>query len=64
MASTVITERTTLDLDPVPGEAQRKVLAVVGPIFVESGDVASQADVDKALDELFEPSFAENADPS
>jgi len=64
VANTVITERTTLDLDPVPGEAQRKVLAVVGPIFVESGDVASQADVDKALDELFEPSFAENADPS
>ena len=64
VANTVITERTTLDIDPVPGEAQRKVLAVVGPIFVENGDVASQADVDKALDELFEPSFAENADPS
>ena len=64
VATTVITERTTLDLDPVPGEAQRKVLAVVGPIFVANGDVAAQGDVDKALDELFEPSFAENADPS
>jgi sulfonate transport system substrate-binding protein len=64
VASKVITERTTLDLDPVPGEAQRKVLAVVGPIFVESGDVADQAAVDKALDELFEPSFAKNANPS
>jgi len=64
VAETVITERTTLDLDPVPGEAQRSVLAVVGPIFVANGDVAKQGDVDKALDELFEPSFAENADPS
>jgi len=40
------------------------VLEVVGPIFVESGDVASQDLVDTALDELFDPQFAENADPS
>ena len=40
------------------------MLEVVGPIFVETGDVASQDAVDDALDELFEPSFAENADPS
>ncbi|NUU18696.1 aliphatic sulfonate ABC transporter substrate-binding protein [Cellulomonas humilata] len=64
VAETVITKRTTLDLDPVPGDAQRKVLAVVGPIFVANGDVPTQGAVDKALDELFEPSFAENADPS
>ncbi|MBO3084543.1 aliphatic sulfonate ABC transporter substrate-binding protein [Cellulomonas fengjieae] len=64
VANTVITERTTLDLDPVPGEAQRKVLEIVGPIFVANGDVPTQAAVDTALDELFEPSFAENADPS
>lgn len=64
VAETVITERTTLDIDPVPGQAQRDVLEVVGPIFVESGDVASQDLVDTALDELFDPQFAENADPS
>jgi sulfonate transport system substrate-binding protein len=64
VAKTVITERTTLDIDPVPGQAQRDVLEVVGPIFVESGDVASQDLVDAALDELFEPTFAEQADPS
>jgi sulfonate transport system substrate-binding protein len=64
VAQTVITERTTLDIDPVPGQAQRDVLEVVGPIFVESGDVASQDLVDAALDELFEPTFAEQADPS
>ncbi|MCG7288015.1 aliphatic sulfonate ABC transporter substrate-binding protein [Cellulomonas sp. ACRRI] len=64
VAETVITERTTLDIDPVPGQAQRDVLEVVGPIFVESGDVSSQDLVDAALDELFEPTYAENADPS
>lgn len=61
VAATVIKERTVLDLDPVPGDAQRKVLEVVGPIFVTSGDVPSQADVDRALDELFEPSLAKQA---
>jgi sulfonate transport system substrate-binding protein len=61
VATTVIEERTVLDLDPVPGEAQRKVLKVVGPIFVASGDVAAQADVDRALDELFEPALAKRA---
>jgi sulfonate transport system substrate-binding protein len=61
VATTVIRERTVLDLDPVPGEAQRKVLAVVGPIFVESGDVPAQADVDRALDQLFEPALARKA---
>ncbi len=64
VAETVITERTGLDIDPVPGAAQREVLSVVGPILVESGDVASQGDVDAALDELFEPTYAEAADPS
>jgi len=64
VAETVITERTGLDIDPVPGAAQREVLEVVGPILVESGDVASQGDVDAALDELFEPTYAEAADPS
>lgn len=61
VAATVLDERTVLDLDPVPGDAQRKVLEVVGPIFVESGDVASQADVDRALDELIEPGLATKA---
>lgn len=64
VAETVIVERTNLDVDPVPGEAQRAVLEVVGPIFVESGDVSDQAAIDDALDTLFEPTFAEAADPS
>ena len=64
VAEKVIVERTNLGVDPVPGDAQRKVLEVVGPIFVESGDVADQATIDTALDELFEPTFAEKADPA
>jgi len=62
VAEKVIVERTNLGVDPVPGDAQREVLEVVGPIFVESGDVADQATIDTALDELFEPTFAEKAD--
>lgn len=61
VAEKVITERTTLDIDPVPGEAQRAVLEVVGPIFVESGDVTSQDLIDTALDDLFDPTFAQSA---
>ena len=64
VAETVIKERTNLDLALVPGDKQIAVLEVVGPIFVESGDVASQSDIDTALDELLDPSFAEKADPS
>jgi len=63
IASAVLNDRSNLDIDPVPGDAQRKVLEVVGPIFVDSGDVPSQELIDDALDSLFEPTYAENADP-
>jgi sulfonate transport system substrate-binding protein len=63
IAQAVLIDRTVLDLDPVPGEEQRKVLEVIGPIFVDSGDVASQDAIDDALETLFAPSFAERADP-
>lgn len=61
VATTVIEERSNLDVDPVPGQAQLDVLEKVGPIFVETGDVRDQAAVDQALTELLEPSFAEKA---
>jgi sulfonate transport system substrate-binding protein len=64
IATAVIEERTNFDIDPVPGQAQTDVLEIIGPIFVESGDVASQDLIDTALDSLLEPSFAEEADPS
>lgn len=64
VAKTVLIERTVLDLDPVPGAKQRAVLEVVGPIFVESGDVDKQSTIDAALDSLFDDSFAKKADPN
>jgi ABC transporter, substrate-binding protein, aliphatic sulfonates family len=63
IAKAVLIDRTVLDLDPVPGETQRKVLAIIGPIFVDSGDVANQRLIDQALDALFAPEYAEAADP-
>ncbi|MBN9629995.1 MAG: aliphatic sulfonate ABC transporter substrate-binding protein [Actinobacteria bacterium] len=64
VATTVISQRTNLEVSNVPGAAQQKVLKKVGPIFVESGDVRSQKDIDTALDSLLDPTFAKKADPS
>jgi sulfonate transport system substrate-binding protein len=64
VARVSLIERTNIDIDPVPGEVQRAVLEIVGPIFVESGDVDDQASIDEALANLFEPRFAESADAS
>jgi sulfonate transport system substrate-binding protein len=64
VATTVITERTNLDVSPIPGDAQLKVLRKVGPIFVQTGDVAAQSDIDAALKSLLDPTFAKKADPS
>jgi sulfonate transport system substrate-binding protein len=62
VATKVIAERSNLDVDPVPGDAQRAVLAKIGPIFVESGDVVSQAKVDAALASLINDTFVKQAD--
>ena len=52
------------DLDPVPGDAQLKVLEIVAPIQVANGDIASQDAADAALASLLYPDFAKKADPS
>lgn len=64
VATTVLTERTGLDIDHVPGQAQIDVLEKIGPIFVDSGDVSSQDQVDEALSSLLEDEYAAEADPS
>ncbi|MFF2372290.1 aliphatic sulfonate ABC transporter substrate-binding protein [Agromyces sp. NPDC058110] len=64
VATKVIDERTNLDVDNVPGDAQVAVLEKIGPIFVELGDVSSQELVDEALDTLINDEFATAADPS
>lgn len=63
IASAVLIDRTNLDLDGVPGETQLDVLEVIAPVLVEIGSVATQEQVDAALESLFEPEFAEKADP-
>lgn len=64
VATKVITERSNLDVDPVPGAAQVSVLEKIGPIFVAAGDVKSQADIDAALATLINDTFITTADPS
>ncbi|MDX2377100.1 aliphatic sulfonate ABC transporter substrate-binding protein [Microbacterium sp. LRZ72] len=64
IASRVIEERSNLDVDPVPGQAQLDVLERIGPVFVELGDVQTQEQVDEALDTLIDDSFVTQADPS
>ena len=61
--ATATMERTNLDIDPAPGETQLEVLEVVGPIFVDSNDVASQDLIDTALESLFDDSYASRANP-
>ena len=63
IAESVLLDRTNLEVDPVPGATQRDVLEVVGPIFVDSGAVASQDAIDDALDSLFTTEYIDNADP-
>ncbi|QIK67307.1 aliphatic sulfonate ABC transporter substrate-binding protein [Nocardioides sp. HDW12B] len=64
VAKTVLTERTGFDIDNVPGQAQIDVLEKIGPIFVDSGDVSSQDQVDEALASLIEDEYASKADPA
>jgi sulfonate transport system substrate-binding protein len=64
VATKVIDERANLDIDNVPGDAQVAVLEKIGPVFVELGDVASQEQVDEALETLIHDEFATAADPA
>jgi sulfonate transport system substrate-binding protein len=61
VAKTVITERTLLDIDPIPGKTQTTLLAKIGKVFVESGDVATQAQIDTALKTLYDTTFISKA---
>jgi len=63
IASAVILDRTNLEVSGIPGKAQVDVLTIIGPIFVENGDVPSQQQIDQALSTLIRAEFAEGADP-
>ncbi|GAA2031666.1 aliphatic sulfonate ABC transporter substrate-binding protein [Yaniella flava] len=62
VAEIVINERSGFDISPVPGEDQTEVLSNISSIFVTSGDVDNQENVDEALETLLRPEFAENAE--
>ena len=64
VASVVIEERSNLDVDAVPGSSFVEVLRNIGPVFVDSGDVASQEVVDEKLATLVDDQFATQADAS
>ncbi|WP_194419889.1 aliphatic sulfonate ABC transporter substrate-binding protein [Microbacterium abyssi] len=62
VATTVIEERSNLDVSGIPGDAQLDVLEKIAPVIVDSGDVQGGQDaVDKALAEIIFPDFAEKA---
>lgn len=57
VAKKVITERTLIDINPIPGKKQTKLLKGIGKVFVANGDVATQAQVDDALKTLYDTKF-------
>ncbi|MCT1908629.1 aliphatic sulfonate ABC transporter substrate-binding protein [Brachybacterium paraconglomeratum] len=59
VATTVITERSNLDVSGVPGEDQLAVLEAISPVLADSGDVAGGADAVKdALASIVHADFA------
>ncbi|GLW31607.1 aliphatic sulfonate ABC transporter substrate-binding protein [Actinoplanes regularis] len=58
IAKAVLHERTRLDVDPVPGAAQRAVLEKIVPVLVADANVKSPESARDALDTLFEPKYA------
>ncbi|MFG1992874.1 aliphatic sulfonate ABC transporter substrate-binding protein [Actinoplanes sp. NPDC048988] len=61
VAKLVLTERTELDIDPVPGAAQKAVFEKILPVLVADATVKSEASAREAIDSLFEPKFATDA---
>ncbi|MFI5934688.1 aliphatic sulfonate ABC transporter substrate-binding protein [Actinoplanes sp. NPDC051494] len=58
VARTVLTTRTHLDVDPVPGAAQRAVFEKILPVLIADGTVKSEQAARAALDTLLEPKYA------
>ena len=63
VAAKVITERTNLGVDNVPGEAQLAVLGIIGPDLRGLRRRGQPGRIDAALATLINPTFATAADP-
>ncbi|MER3437494.1 MAG: ABC transporter substrate-binding protein [Chloroflexota bacterium] len=50
-------DRTVLDINPIPGDEQKAVLARIIPIFEAENQLSPGADATKALEELFDTRF-------
>ncbi len=59
VATLELTERTNLDIDPVPGPTQTAVLEQIIPIFEAEDQLQPGSDVNKALSELYNTTFIE-----
>jgi sulfonate transport system substrate-binding protein len=60
IARKVLTERTSFP-EPVPGDAQRRLLSEIKPLIVKENLVPGDADLDRAIQELIEPGPAQRA---
>ncbi|MEN9687475.1 MAG: hypothetical protein RL381_487 [Actinomycetota bacterium] len=58
VAKTVLTQRTKVNVPLVPNAIQKKVLSDILSTLVDDAQVRSQADATKALDTLYDTSFA------
>lgn len=61
IATTVLTERTNVDVSLAPGDTQRAVLETILPTLIAEGQVRSEDEARAALETLYDTSFAERA---
>lgn len=56
-----VLDRTDLQVDPTPGQAQLEVLKIILPVAVGDGDIKSEEAGQQALETLIDPTFAQQS---